>query len=436
MKIHFYGAAREVGRSCIMIESKNTRVLLDAGIKLGTPITYPELKDEIIPTIDAILITHAHLDHCGYLPHIYSKNYSKPLYATKPTIELMQVMLSDYLRISNPKGLAENAVARVIKNSKIAEYKRDIKIKDLTVTFIPAGHVLGSAMIRVSDGKDAVVYTGDINLSKTKLLNGAEFHSLRANALILESTNGAEDDNLKTERENIKQMAEIVKSTLLAGGKVIIPSFGVGRAQEVMLILDDYMNSGIIPKVPIFIDGVINKIARIHRHNVILCRKELQMRILMSDSDPFKSDNFVPVEKQGMRNKIVSSDTSSIIVTTSGMLTGGPIFFYLPRLAKDKANAMILIGYQAAGTLGRAVLDGERDIEINKKKVHIEMSVSYVRLSAHADRKQIESVPKRISGVKKIFLVHGETSKMESLNEELSKHFEVIMPVLGSSHKV
>lgn len=435
MKIHFYGAAQEVGRSCVMIESKEAKVLLDAGIKLGNQITYPEIKDEILPHIDAILITHAHLDHCGYLPHIYNKDYSGPTYATKPTIELMQVLVSDYLRISNPEGIKENTVSKMLKRTRIAEYKRNIKIKDLTITFIPAGHILGSAMIRVSDGKDAVVYTGDINLSRTKLLNGADFHSLKANTLILESTNGGKEDNLKSEKENTKQIASIVKSTILAGGKVVIPSFGVGRAQEAMLILDDYMSSGTIPKVPIYIDGVVNKTTRIHRHNVIFCRKELQMRILMSDSDPFKSSNFVPVEKRGMRSKIVNTTESNIIVTTSGMLTGGPIFYYLPKLAKNKSNAMILVGYQAAGTLGRSVLEGERDIEINGKKLHVSMSVFHVRLSAHADRKQLESVPKKIQGTKKVYLVHGEASKMESLKEELDKHYDVTIPTLGSSFK-
>ena len=436
MEISFFGAAGEVGRSCILIESKNTKVLLDAGIKLGNPIEFPELKHGLINKIDAILLSHAHLDHCGYLPHIYSQGFSQSTYATKPTIELMQVLLSDYIKISQPKDLEKNIVTKVIKNTKIVEYKREIKIKDLTVSFTSAGHIVGSAMIRISDGKDTLLYTGDMNLSETKLLNSADLHNLKANILVMEGTRSGEFDISKPQKENIQEFIKIVKDTILAGGKVLIPSFAVGRGQEVLLILDDYINSGMIPKVPLFIDGMINKVMRIHRHNVIYCKKELQMRILMSDSDPFKSENFVPVESKSQRQKIVHSNESSIVVTTSGMITGGPIMFYLPRMAKDKMNTLIIVGYQAVNTLGRVIQDGEKDVEIDGKKVHISMNVKYIRLSAHLDRKQLKSLPNKIPGVKKIFLIHGEATKTETLKEELSKKYDVILPKMGSSYHI
>lgn len=436
MEISFFGAAGEVGRSCILIESKNTKVLLDAGIKLGNPIEFPELKHGLINKIDAILLSHAHLDHCGYLPHIYSQGFSRSTYATKPTIELMQVLLSDYIKISQPKGLEKNIVTKVIKNTKIVEYKREIKIKDLTVSFTSAGHIVGSAMIRISDGKDTLLYTGDMNLSETKLLNSADLHNLKANILVMEGTRSGEFDISKPQKENIQEFIKIVKDTILAGGKVLIPSFAVGRGQEVLLILDDYINSGMIPKVPLFIDGMINKVMRIHRHNVIYCKKELQMRILMSDSDPFKSENFIPVESKSQRQKIVHSNESSIVVTTSGMITGGPIMFYLPRMAKDKMNTLIIVGYQAVNTLGRVIQDGDKDVEIDGKKVHISMNVRYIRLSAHLDRKQLKSLPNKISGVKKIFLIHGEATKTETLKEELSKKYDVILPKMGSSYHI
>ncbi len=436
MEISFFGAAGEVGRSCILIESKKTKILLDAGIKLGEKIEYPEIKDELLKEIDSIVVSHAHLDHCGYLPHIYSKGYQLSVYATKPTIELMQVLLSDYIRISEPEGIQKDIITKIIKNSKIVEYKREIKIKDLTISFMPSGHILGSALVLISDGKERVLYTGDLNLSTTKLLNHADLRNIKANVLIMESTNGGASDILKTEKENIKELVKLVKDTIQRGGKVLIPSFAVGRAQEVLLILDDYINSGMIPKVPLFMDGMINKAMRIHRHNVIFCRKELQTRILMNDSDPFKSDNFVSVENKTARNRIVYSNESSIIVTTSGMVTGGPVMFYLPKIAKDKMNMLILVGYQAVGTLGRLIKDGEKDIEVDGKKVHISMDVRYVRLSAHTDRKQLELIPSKISGLKKIFLVHGEISKSESLKKEFSKKYEVIVPQISTKYHI
>jgi hypothetical protein len=436
MEITFLGAVNEVGRSCFLIEAKRTKILLDAGVKLGEKIDYPVIKDETIPEIDGVVISHAHLDHCGFLPHLYSKGYSGTVYATKPTIELMQVLLSDYIRVSETKGLQKNVVGKIMKNSRMLEYKQEIRIKDLTISLIPAGHILGSALIKVSDGRESIIYTGDINLSRTKLLNPAELRQLEADALIMESTNGGEEDIMRTEKENLSLLTGIINNTILGGGKVLVPSFATGRAQEVLLILDDYMTSGRIPKVPIYMDGMINKMLRIHRHNMVYCRKELQMKILMSDSDPFKSENFFEVKGKPERNKITSSDQSSIIVTTSGMLSGGPVLFYMSKLAKDKMNVMIFVGYQAEGTLGRTIKEGERDVEIDGKKIHISMEVKYVRISGHADRKQLESIPDKIKGVKKIFVVHGDPERSESIRSFLSKKYDAIIPTLGSRHMV
>jgi Predicted metal-dependent RNase, consists of a metallo-beta-lactamase domain and an RNA-binding KH domain len=198
----------------------------------------------------------------------------------------------------------------------------------------------------------------------------------------------------------------------------------VGRAQEVLLFLDDNINSGALPKVPIYVDGMINKAMRIHRHNVIYCRKELQSRILMSEYDPFKSKNFVVVDKKGTRNKIVTEEESAIIVTTSGMLSGGPVFFYLSKLAGNSLNKMIMVGYQAEGTLGREMQDGNRHITIDKTKVDVQLKVETYHLSAHADRKGLESVMSSINGLKNVFIVHGEKSKSESLKEYASKKYK------------
>jgi len=436
MEITFYGAAEEVGRSCMLISSNNTKVLLDAGIKLGGGDPYPTLPDKQLNEIDAILISHAHLDHIGYLPHIYSAGYKGPLYTLKPTVELMQVLISDYMKISNPQNVTKHGLEEMGKHRVLVDYKKEFRIKGLSITFIPSGHILGSAMIRISDGKTSLLYTGDVNLSKTRLLNGADTKNLSANALIMESTYGGKADVFKSEREVTNQMISSIKETILAGGKVILPCFAVGRAEEMLLLLDDYMNSGAIPKTPIYVDGMINKAMRIHRHNVIYCRKELQSRILMSDYDPFKSANFVPVEKKSMRNAIVASEEGSIIVTTSGMITGGPVMFYLAKLAKNSRNKLILVGYQAEGTLGRQIQEGAKEIILNDHKVSIGLKVETFHMSAHADRKQLEILPQKVANLKHIFIVHGEIKKIREFTEELSKKFNVIIPKDGESYKV
>ena len=325
------------------------------------------------------------------------------------------------------------------KNYSLHEYKREFKIKDFTITFIPAGHILGSALIKVSDGKETLIYTGDINLTKTRLLDGADLKGLKADILITESTYGGKDDIFKDEKETAKDMINSTVETIKAGGKVVVPSFAVGRAQEVLFLLDDYMNSGVIPKVPIYMDGMISKAMRIHRHNVIYCRKELQRRILMSDADPFKSENFSVVEKKNTRTRIATNDESSIVVTTSGMLSGGPIMYYLTKMAGNSLNKMILVGYQAEGTMGRAMQEGAREITINDSKIRVEMAVETYHMSAHADRKQLESIPGKIADLKRIFIVHGERSKSEYLKSELEKlpkKYEVTVPNIGDSFDV
>ncbi len=436
MKVSFFGAADEVGRSCIMVSTDSTAILLDAGVKLGSEEEYPVIEDSQLRRIDGIFISHAHLDHTGYLPHIYTAGYKGDTFATKPTIELTNVLLSDYIRISNPKNISKEGMAALSSHFKIIEYGKAFKFRDLTIKFIPAGHILGSALICVSDGRSKLVYTGDINLMKTRLLDGADLKNLEADTLITESTYGAKKDIFPREHDTEQRLLRSVNETIKAGGKVMVPSFAVGRAQEVLFIFDDYMNSGVLHKVPLYVDGMINKALRIHRHNVIYCRKEMQSRILMSDYDPFKSPNFTPVETKGQRNKIVAGSESSIVVTTSGMLSGGPIMFYLSKLGNNHMNKLILVGYQAEGTLGRAMQDGAKTININGSDVRVQLDVETYHLSAHADRVQLESIPAKIRGVKTVFIVHGEHNKAEELREALAQKYHTVVPKLGESFSI
>ncbi|MCL5112498.1 MAG: MBL fold metallo-hydrolase [Candidatus Marsarchaeota archaeon] len=434
MKIKFYGGQEEVGRSCIMIISEQSKILLDAGIKVGDEDPYPKLPDAELKNIDGIFISHAHLDHCGYLPHIYSAGYDRKVFATQATMEILNVMINDYMRLSEPENVSKEGLRRLMRNYVVAEYMKTIKLKDLTIKFIPAGHILGSSLISVSDGKHTVLYTGDINLASTRLMEGADTRTLKADTLITESTYAGRDDKFPPENTIVKGMVDSVKETLMQNGSVIIPSFAVGRAQEVLLILDDYMNSGKIPKVPIYIDGMINKITRIHRHNILSCRKELQMKILVSEYDPFKSNNYKPVEKKQSRMKVIRDGEPKIIVTTSGMLSGGPVLEYLTHMARNPLNKLLMVGYQAKGTLGNELQNGAKEVEIDKKKVAIKLKVETFHLSAHADRPQLLNLLTKVKGLKNVFIVHGEKSKSEQFREDISKKYKATVPSIGSTH--
>jgi hypothetical protein len=410
--------------------------MLDAGIKLGEVEEHPTIPDAMLKHIDAIFVTHAHLDHSGYLPHIFSAGYTGKIYATKPTLELINVMVSDYMHLSNPKNVSKEGLARLRKSYKIVEYGETVRIKDLKVTPVTAGHILGSAMLYVNDGKHTLLYTGDINLSKTRLLDGADTKNLRADTLITESTYGAKDDITPSENVVAKKMLTDIKETLLRGNKVIIPSFAVGKGQEVLLLLDDFMNSGALPKVPIYVDGMINKAMRIHRHNVIYCRNELQRKILMSDSDPFKSSNFFPVETRQDRSKVVSEGGACIIVTTSGMLKGGPVIYYLRKLAGNPSNKLIIVGYQAEGTPGNALLNGATTLKLENATVNIRLEVRSYHLSGHADRPHLEAMIRSVKSLKNVFVIHGEKSTSEALSSDIQKNFNVIVPRLGEEFDV
>ncbi|MEM3820360.1 MAG: MBL fold metallo-hydrolase [Candidatus Micrarchaeaceae archaeon] len=436
MKLTFFGAAGEVGRSCIMVESKDTKILLDAGVKLGSTEEYPLIGDDELRDVDAIVVTHAHLDHSGYLGHIFSSGWNGQVYSTKPTYELTNVLISDYIKISNPQNLTEEGIKRMQRHFTLVEYHKNFSIKNLRLRLMPAGHILGSAAIHIDDGSEKLLYTGDINFRKTRLLNAANLEHIEASTLITESTYGGKEDIFPTERSISSAMLKSIGETIKQGGKIIIPSFAVGRAQEVLLMLDDYMRSGLLEKVPIYMDGMINKAMRIHRHNVLYCRKELQNRILMNEDDPFKSPNFYEVKTKRQRYTVAKEGSPSIIVTTSGMLTGGPVLRYLELLGKDQANKMILVGYQAEGTAGRDLIENKRTITVNGRKFEIGMAVEYYHLSAHADRPQLIKFISQLHGLRKIFIVHGERRKSEDLKEALRQRFNTAIPTLKSEFTI
>ncbi len=436
MKITFYGAAGEVGRSCIMVESGSTKILLDAGVKLGEHVELPLMPDSELASLDGIVTSHAHLDHSGYLPHIYTAGYDGYTYTTKPTFELTNVLISDYIRISNPDNVKKEGIAKMAKRHKLVEYHEEFKIKGLKVRLVPAGHILGSAMIELDDGKERLIYTGDVNFRSTRLLDPAYTEHLHASTLITESTYAGDKDEFEGEKRVADSMVASINETLKQGGKAIIPAFAVGRAQETLLLLDDYMRSGLLPKVPIHMDGMIGKAMRIHRHNVIYCRDELQKRILLNDDDPFKSPNFYNVTTRQQRDRIMHGKESCIIVTTSGMITGGPIMKYLEHCGNVPENKLIIVGYQARGTLGRQLLDGAKEIKIENRKVKISMSVEKFHLSAHADRRQLMGFIGRIADLKNVFIVHGEPGKAKEFQDALKHKYNAVTPQLGSDYTV
>ncbi|MFH1785575.1 MAG: MBL fold metallo-hydrolase RNA specificity domain-containing protein [Candidatus Micrarchaeota archaeon] len=425
MMLTFYGGAQEVGRVCMLLEENHKNLLLDCGIKLGETTEYPLIDDSELSKIKNISISHAHLDHSGYLPHVYSKKARPKIFMTKPTRDLVGVLLADYHRIQAAKHegkrlFSSKDVEGVMQDANMVEYNTHFQA-GFKLCFHSAGHIMGSAMTMIENANKKILFSGDICMRKTRILDSCE-RGLRSDILIVENTYGSRGDAIPSYRESYQKLITIIKETLDKGGHVIIPSFAVGRAQEVLLALDDYMRSGAIPKTKIFIDGMIGKAMKIYRHNAIYANDDIKRRILMSEDDPFKSPNFHHPRSK-TREDVLKEPC--IIVTTSGMLSGGPVLFYLEKLAGNPRNAIVFVGYQAEGTTGSKVIQNEKKIQIYDKEIELKLRVESIRLSGHADFNELTQYCRSIKGLKKIFLMHGEKSE---LKEVLDNDYEVIIP--------
>jgi predicted metal-dependent RNase len=435
MRLTFYGGAQEVGRTCTVLEEGQKNLMLDCGIKLGEKTEYPLLHDDELRRIRNVTISHAHLDHSGYLPHVYAKGVKPRIFLTKPTRDLMGVLLPDYYRIhqgerETRKLFTSKNVDDVLRDARMREYNETFT-SDFRITFHNAGHVMGSAMTHVAEA-GGIAFTGDICMRKTRVLDPCD-RNLRARTLLMESTYGGKDDIIPSYKESYQKMIHIINQTMNKGGHVIIPSFGIGRAQEVLLALDDYMRSGALAPTKIFIDGMIDKSMKIYRHNAFYANDDIKKRILMSEDDPFKSPNFHHPRSKSREDVLKEP---SIIVTTSGMLTGGPVMFYLEKLGSNPRNTMIFVGYQAEGTPGSRVLLGEKVLQPRdprSRPIKLGLRVESVRLSGHADFNELIQFAHSVKGLKKIFLMHGEKT---DLKDALEKKFEVIIPRMLETYSV
>lgn len=437
MEVSFLGGAREVGRSCLLVEGRR-RVLMDCGIKLGEEEEYPLLENNLVQRIDSVVLTHAHLDHSAFLPALYEAGYCGKTIATKPTRDLIQLLLADYLRINkNFSPYAEKDVNALLKKVVITEYEAPAAE---SIVLHDAGHILGSAMVELREGNRKILYTGDVNTRATRLLEGAKT-GLHADTVIIESTYGSPQDILPSLKDAGRQLIESIKKTLDHGGKVLIPTFAIGRGQEILFTLESYLRSRALPRTPIYLDGMIKKALRIYRHNAVYLKREIQLRILSSEDDPFKSKHFL--EPKTKTREDVFEEKHAVILATSGMLNAGPVLTYLKHLGPDPKNKIILVGYQVKGTRGRELLEGADELKVDDESVPINLEVDEARFSAHCDHHDLLEFVKSIRGLRKVFIVHGEENKPFDLARSIEewarrkrKAIKVIVPRLGETHKI
>jgi KH/beta-lactamase-domain protein len=443
VRITALGAFHEVGRSCIIVEAGESMVMLDCGINPGAQSpeqAYPRLDVEEfdIDKLDAVIISHAHLDHCGFVPFLYKYGYEGPTYCSEPTATLMTLLQLDYLDVVTREGKipiydqkdVRECVLHTIplKYGVVTDVAPDIKI-----TLHNAGHILGSSIIHlhIGEGFHNIVYTGDFKFEKSMLLEQATSVFPRVETLIIESTYGSVEDIMPSKEEAEAKLISIINKTAERGGKVLIPTPAVGRAQEIMLILDNYMKNKKLKELPIYIDGMISEATVIHNVYPEYLVENLKEQILHKDINPFQSEYFTNVNHPEEREEIIAGGPS-IILATSGMLEGGPVIDYFRRMAPDERNSMIFVSYQIEGTLGRRILNGLKEVSLigadgKMEIVKVNMEIHSVEgFSGHSDYNRILSFIQKISPRPlRVIVNHGEKRKCEYMASTISKVLKI-----------
>jgi uncharacterized protein len=435
------GGVKQVGRSCFVVVTPETKVMLDCGINPGEMSgldAYPRLDwfNFDLDDLDAVVISHAHIDHQGFLPTLFKYGYRGPVYCTEPTLPLMTLLQMDSVKIANNNGTylpySSRDVNEVIKHCITLPYGKPTDISpDVTITLNNAGHIMGSATIHLNiSGAHNILYSGDYKYSKTQLLDSAVSIYPRVETLITESTYGNTTDVMPDQQSVYRGFTESINKTLTDGGKVLVPVPAVGRAQEIMLVMAKEMKEGRLIESPIYIEGMISEASAIHMSYAHYLGSDVRKSVSQG-INPFQSEYFTMISGYGKRDDILNDENPAIVMATSGMLEGGPSVEYFKELAPNPKNKIMFVSYQINGTLGRRVLDGVMS-EVSMMDKSGKVKVVPVRcqtqkidgFSGHSDFNQIMNFVSRIRP-KRVLVNHGEKSKSENVASAIYSRLKI-----------
>ena len=440
LRVTTLGCCRQVGRAAFLLTTPQSKVLIDCGESPGATgaASSPYLHvPEIYPfsTLDAVVLTHAHLDHSAYIPLLYRYGYDGPVYTTPATRDLAAMLQLDYLDVNNKEDKAppysSNEVREFVKHTITLGYGDVTDIApDLKLTLHNAGHILGSAIahFNVGNGLYNIAFTGDLYYAKSRLFNPAVSQFPRLEALVMESTYGGSEDFSPSRADAEAHLCEVISNTLSRGGKVLIPAFAVGRSQELMLALEEGIRNKKLPACKIYLDGMIKEATAMHTAYPEYLNNDLRNQIFRDNYNPFLAECFEQVDSYEKRQEVIFSKDPCVIISTSGMLNGGPVLEYLSNLAESEKNTLIFVGYQADGTYGRRIQKGWREVPMGKKgSIIINMEVQTVEgFSGHADRKQLMNYVQYVQPKpERVFTIHGEESKTIDLASSIYKKFHI-----------
>lgn len=441
VRVTSLGAFREVGRSCALLSTQDSKILIDCGVKFSNDpeppyINLPEVQP--LESIDAVVLTHAHLDHSGLVPLLFKYGYKGPIYCTPPTRDTSVLLQVDYIKVAAANAdkipyESEN-VRDFIRSCIVMNYGDTTDIApDVRLTFHNAGHILGSATahFHVGDGLYNIAFSGDIKYEKTWLFNPAVNKFPRLEALVMEATYGGSQDFQPSRKTAQDQFEEIWNRTHKRGGSLLVPVFAVGRSQEVMIVIEELMRKGRVPTADVWLDGMIWEATAIHTAYPEYLNNQLRASIFHKGENPLMAEYFKRVDSYETRQKIVADEEPKIILATSGMLTGGPIMEYLKAYAPEERHSLVFTGFQAEGTTGKKLQRGLREIPIQERGertgVPVRLELNTIDgFSGHCDRRQlmnyINSMSPRPS---RVIVGHGEESKCIDLATSLRKKFGI-----------
>ncbi|XP_028921443.1 integrator complex subunit 11 isoform X2 [Ornithorhynchus anatinus] len=440
IKVTPLGAGQDVGRSCILVSIAGKNVMLDCGMHMGynddrrfPDFSYITQSGRLTNFLDCVIISHFHLDHCGALPYFSEMvGYDGPIYMTHPTKAICPILLEDYRKITvDKKGETNFFTSQMIKDcmKKVVavHLHQTVQVdEELEIKAYYAGHVLGAAMFQIKVGSESVVYTGDYNMTPDRHLGAAWIDKCRPNLLITESTYATtiRDSKRCRERDFLKKVHETVER----GGKVLIPVFALGRAQELCILLETFWERMNL-KAPIYFSTGLTEKAN-HYYKLFITWTNQKIRKTFVQRNMFEFKHIKAFDRA-----FADNPGPMVVFATPGMLHAGQSLQIFRKWAGNEKNMAIMPGYCVQGTVGHKILSGQRKLEMEGRQIlEVKMQVEYMSFSAHADAKGIMQLVRQAEP-QNVLLVHGEGKKMEFLKQKIEQEFRVncYMPANGET---
>ena len=440
--ITFLGATETVTGSRFLVTTKSSKVLVDCGMFQGTKEIRQKNWEPFpvdVESIDAVVLTHAHLDHCGYLPLLVRQGYKNPIHSTHYTKEIATLILRDsaHLQEVDAKFAAEKKysehldpiplydtqdVQATLKLFKEHAFRNVVQVsEDIQVTFFPSGHILGSSFIVLEASGKIILFTGDLGRDNHPLLSAPDAPpALGVDALITESTYGN-----RVHDTSVDSFADEINAGLARGGKILIPAFAVDRTEVILMALRSLIEAKKIPPVPIYVDSPM-AIAALEHYRHAIAENSSEIRPGVSErwknQDPFDAGSLKLLTTTDESKSLKAQKGLGILIAASGMASGGRVVHHLKNLLPDARNTVILVGFQATGTRGRQLEDGAQKVKIHAAWVPVNAHISKVEsFSVHADSDELIKWLSQISKPSHTYIVHGEADSQKAMKVRIEK---------------